>query len=150
MKTKTAKLTAIAAAAAIAVAAFAATQGWAHGPGRGAGPGAGNCAGQSMGYGMMQGGQGMGYGMMHGGQGMGGAGWGNCFAGTAGDLNLTTDQVTKMLEQHLAWRGNERLKVGKVVQTDDDTIVAEIVTVDDSLVHKFAIDRDTGVRRPVK
>ncbi len=152
MKTKTAKLTAIAAAAAIAVAAFATAQGWAHGPGGATAPNA------SQGMGMMQGGQGhgMGHGMMLGGQGMGheqmatAAVGENCFGATASGLDLTTDKVTKMLEQRLTMHGNDRLKVGKVVQTDDDTIVAEIVTVDGSLVNKFAIDRDTGVHRPTK
>jgi hypothetical protein len=41
-------------------------------------------------------------------------------------------------------QGNERLKVGDVTRTDDDTIVAEIVTVDDSLVQRLEIDRHSG------
>ncbi len=47
-------------------------------------------------------------------------------------------------------RPGRRLKRGKVEAKDDDTIIAEIVTVDDSLVQRLAIDRDTGSQRRIK
>lgn len=57
---------------------------------------------------------------------------------------LTTDDVTQMMERKLERRGNARIQLGSVTQTDDTTITAEIVTKDGSLVEKFAIDRTTG------
>ena len=95
------------------------------GPGYGMGPG--------MGPGMGMG-SGMGYG-------------GNCpFAGeqAAVELNLTAAKVKTLLEARLIRHGNERLKVGKVVEKDAKTITAEIVTVDGSLVQALEIDKATG------
>ncbi|MDP7216101.1 MAG: hypothetical protein QF583_09370 [Rhodospirillales bacterium] len=40
--------------------------------------------------------------------------------------------------------------MGKVVEKDENTIIAEIVTVDDSLVERPAVDRKTGRRSRVK
>ena len=48
------------------------------------------------------------------------------------------------LERSLAWHGNKRVKLGEVTEADDDTIVAEIVTQDGSLVQRFKVDRHTG------
>lgn len=62
---------------------------------------------------------------------------------------LTVKDVTAQLEKRLEWRGNKRLKVGKVEMTKDKTIVAEIVTVDGSLVRKIEIDPSTGMRHPI-
>lgn len=112
--------------------------------------------GQGMGPGMMGPGQGMGQGMMGQGMmgygyGMGqaapGAGWGSHCPNaetTALDKDLTVDDVRERLGRNLQMQGNERLKVGDVLRTDDDTIVAEIVTVDDSLVQRLEIDRHSG------
>lgn len=86
---------------------------------------------------------GMGPGMMGGGMGYGG----NCpFAGdqAAVDLKLTTAKVKTLLESQLIRHGNDRLKVGKVVDKDAKTITAEIVTVDGSLVQALEIDKATG------
>jgi hypothetical protein len=134
--------------------------GW--GPGYGMGPGMGMMGmgrgmmgmggmGGMMGPGMM----GMG-GMMGPGMGMGPGmtrGWGaqDCpwASGDPGRL-LGKDDVTKMLERQLAMHGNDRLKVGKIEEKDDKTIVAEIVTKDNSLVDKFSIDRRTGWRTRIK
>ncbi len=112
--------------------------GWGMGPGYGMGPGWG-----------MGPGYGMGPGMMHRGFGRGAGAWERlCGPAAALDRELGTDDVRKMMERRLAWRGNDRLKVGKVEEKDDNVIVAEIVTVDDSLVERFEIDRATGrVRR---
>ncbi|TCS60853.1 hypothetical protein [Varunaivibrio sulfuroxidans] len=62
---------------------------------------------------------------------------------------LTVKDVTAQLEKRLEWRGNKRLKVGKVEMTKDKNIVAEIVTVDGSLVRKIEVDPSTGMRHPV-
>mgnify|MGYP001588097739 CR=1 FL=1 len=88
-------------------------------------------------------GYGMGPGMMGGGMGYGG----NCpFAGdqAAVDLKLTTAKVKTLLESQLIRHGNDRLKVGKVVDKDAKTITAEIVTVDGSLVQALEVDKATG------
>ncbi len=92
---------------------------------------------------------GMGYGMTGRGMiGQGAMGYGRhgeCFRGAAvTDRNFSVADVTKILEGRLVWRGNPRLKVGKVTEKDEKTIIAEIVTVDDSLVQRLAIDRKTG------
>lgn len=98
------------------------TQGYGPGSGYGTGPG------------MMGQGYGMGYGMM--GLGFGGQG--------ALGKDLSTDDVRHVLEHRLEWHGNERLKLGEVKEADDDTIVADIVTQDGSLVQRLKIDRHTG------
>ena len=53
-------------------------------------------------------------------------------------------------ESWLAMQGNDRLKLGKIEAVDDDTITVEIVTIDDSLVQKLAVDRHNGWTRPAK
>lgn len=93
--------------------------------------------------GMGMGGQGMGS------QGMMGLGPCGMMMG-GGDKDLSAEQVKDILEGHIAWMGNERLKVGTVEAKDEDTYLAEIVTVDDSLVHTVAVDRNTGAMRPAK
>jgi hypothetical protein len=62
--------------------------------------------------------------------------------------NLTTDDVRYFFRHWLERAGNPRLKLGKVEQTDEDTIVAEIVTVEDSLVQRFKVDRHSGEVQP--
>ncbi len=133
-------------------------RGWGGGPG--AGPG--NCPGygqndESGSAGRQGEGYGPGYGHMRGGYGPGmmqgyGPGYGPRGA-IQGDqnanqnLNLTTDNVKARMERWLAWRGNARLKVGEVKEKDADTITAEIVTKDNSLVERFIVDRRTGFTR---
>ena len=100
------------------------------------------------GHGMMGG---YGPGMMggYGGHGpgmMGGYGPGNY--GNRANINLSTDVVKSNLERMLAVQGNPRLKVGDVKEKDADTIVADVVTKDNSLVQRFAVDRHTGFYRP--
>ena len=48
------------------------------------------------------------------------------------------------VERWLTWRGNPRLKVGEVKEKDADTITADVVTKDNSLVQRFIINRHTG------
>jgi hypothetical protein len=62
---------------------------------------------------------------------------------------ITVERTRTMLEGALAWHGNPRLKLGTVEEQNEDTIVAEILTVDDSLVQRLAIDRATGAIRRV-
>jgi hypothetical protein len=110
--------------------------------GQGMGPG---MMGQCMGPGMM--GPGMGPGMMMGqGTGSGMGGW----SGLEGRrvvpmMQLSANDVRVFFERYLESLGNARLKIGKVAEADNHTITAEIVTVDDSLVEKFEVDRHTGV-----
>ncbi len=137
------------------------------GGGQGPGPGAGpwNCpavgqndqSGPAGGQGPTPGqGYGPGYHMRNWGGGygpgmMGGYGRGSGPRGTAqGDqnanqnLNLTIDDVKTRVERWLSWRGNPRLKVGEVKEKDADTITADVVTKDNSLVQRFIINRHTG------
>lgn len=146
-------------AAALAVGAYGYTAfaqggpGW--GPGGmmgGSGPGGWNCpaVGQNDGPGQ---GYGPGYRM----RGWGGGGYGPGMMrqgyGPRGDVqsnqavNLSTDDVKARMERWLAWRENSRLKVGEVKEKDADTITAEIVTKDNSLVERFIVDRHTGFTR---
>ena len=62
---------------------------------------------------------------------------------------MSADDVTKMFEQHLAWMGNPKLKVGSIAEKDADTVTVEIVTQDGSLVQRYEVDRRTGFSRPV-
>ena len=96
-----------------------------------------------MGYGMMGQGYGMGPGMM-------GYGCPNADQDGAAKTELKTDDVKKMMESRLAFMRNPNLKVGKVAEKDKDTISAEIVTKDGSLVRGFEVNRHTGWMRPVK
>ena len=59
--------------------------------------------------------------------------------------DLTVDEARAGLERWLASIGNPRLKLGNVAEKDSQTITADIVTVDNSLVEKFDIDRHTGI-----
>jgi hypothetical protein len=75
-----------------------------------------------------------------------GSGW-----NTGGrDLSLSTDNVKTNMERWLAWQGNPRLKVGDVKEKDADTIVADIVTKDNSLVQRFVVNRHNGYFRPLE
>ncbi len=65
------------------------------------------------------------------------------------DDDLSADDVRAGIERILAWHGNERLKVGEVTEADDDTIIAEIVTLDGSLVDRFKVDRHSGLRQRI-
>ena len=125
-------------------------------PGWGPGP-----YGPGMGPGMMWHHQGPGWGRGHMGPGWGpghmGPGWGPGHMapgwgagpgyGAAPREDLAADDVREMLERRLAFHGNPRIKVGEVTERDEDTIVADIVTQDGSLVQRFEIDRHRGYWR---
>ena len=95
---------------------------------------------QGMGSGMMQGG--MCSGMMQGGMGSGG---GAIFGSRATPMmNLSVDDVRGYLAVQLDRLNNKRLKVGDI-KSEDGTITADIVTVDNSLVQRLKVDRHTGI-----
>jgi hypothetical protein len=98
--------------------------------------------GSGMGSGMMQGGM---MGMMHGGQA--GAGMAGCPLMTGGDLALNVEKARSLVTAHLVMMGNDRLRVGSV-QAQGDDFVAQIETVDGSLVNRLTIDGKTGAMRP--
>lgn len=111
--------------------------GWMHGYG-GGGPGwmHGNGSG---GAGWMQGGPGGGYPPC----------WGSDDASANGNaVNLTVDQVKSQLDRWIERQGNPRLKAGDVKEKDADTIQADVVTKDNSLVQRFEINRHTGSWQP--
>lgn len=64
--------------------------------------------------------------------------------------HLTADDVRHFLEHRLEMQGNKRLKVGEVKDADDKKIVADITTVDDSLVQRLEVDRHTGQMRDIE
>ena len=107
----------------------------------GMGPGmtqGGTCPGMmqgGMGPGMMQGG--MGPGMMQGGMG---ALFGSRVTPT---MNLSAEDVRGYLAVQLDRLNNKRLKVGDI-KSEDGTITADIVTIDNSLVQRLKVDRHTG------
>ena len=68
----------------------------------------------------------------------------NANQNAAPDLKLTVDEVKARVEGWLTMRGNPRIKVGDVKEKDADTIIADIVTKDNSLVDRFIINRHTG------
>ena len=111
-----------------------------------------------MGTGMMQGGpsQGAGGGMMRDGMGSSAteSGMNQCsmMHGDMGALfgsrvtpimNLSPEDVRGYLGLQLQLLNNKRLKIGDL-KSDDGTITADIVTVDNSLVQRLKIDRHTG------
>jgi hypothetical protein len=117
--------------------------------------------GHGQGSGMMGPGMGMmgqGMGMMSPGMGMMGPGAGQpgkmgprsgmMTPGRGGpgvlDRDLSVDDVKAILEHRLSHQGNARLRVGTVEAKSDDSVVAEIETVDGSLVDRFEVDVHTG------
>ncbi|MEQ8664874.1 MAG: hypothetical protein RIC16_04035 [Rhodospirillales bacterium] len=58
--------------------------------------------------------------------------------------DLSAEEVEHMIGHRLEWQGNPNLKMGPVVERDEDTIVADIVTQDGSLVQRLEVDRHTG------
>ena len=67
-------------------------------------------------------------------------------AALAGDLS--SDGVRHTQGHRVAMMQNPNLKVGEIVEQDDDTITADVVTQDGSLVRRFMVDRHTGAMRP--
>jgi hypothetical protein len=59
-------------------------------------------------------------------------------------MNLSVEDVRGYLAVQLDRLKNKRLKIGDI-KTDDGTITADIVTIDNSLVQRLKVDRHTGV-----
>jgi hypothetical protein len=104
----------------------------------------GSGMGQGMGGDMMQhmgGGMMMGSGMMRGGSSSGmDALFGSRVTRV---MNLSLEDVRGYLALRLERLNNKRLKIGDL-KSDDGTITADIVTVDNSLVQRLKVDRHTG------
>ena len=97
--------------------------------------------GQHMGRGMMMGSGMMGSGMMQGGTR---SGMDGLFGSRVTPImNLSIDDVRGYLASQLEHLNNKRLKLGEL-KSDDKTITADIVTVDNSLVQRLKVDRHTG------
>ena len=144
MKNKTVLFTSIAVAATVAVVSLGSTiatsvPSFAHGTSGSAG---GEMGGPMGGHGMKMGQKGHRGGMMGGNGHMGGH--------TFQALDLDVDDVRKIIEGRLVMHGSDRLKVGKVEVVNDETIKAEIVTVDDSLVFMLEFDHKTGAHHPIR
>lgn len=58
--------------------------------------------------------------------------------------HLSIEDVRHHFEHRLERRGNKRLKVGEVKKINDNSITADIVTLDNSLVRKMTVDRHSG------
>jgi hypothetical protein len=101
-----------------------------------------------MGPGMMGPGSGMGPGMMGPGYGIGPGQQPWAGPRVTPRMDLSTDDIRSYFEGQLAAGGNKRLKLGKVEALDDNTIEAQIVTVDGSLVASYKVDRHTGAIVP--
>lgn len=117
------------------------------GPGMmGYGMGSGMMMGQGMGPGMM------GHGMMGQGTGLGmmmGPGMG-MYGTMQPVMNLTANDVKVNFERWVATTGNPNIKVGNVAEKDANTITADIVTKENSLVQQFTVDRRSGFYRPTQ
>jgi hypothetical protein len=110
--------------------------------GPGYGPGYGMMGGYGPGY-MMGPGYGPGY-MMGPGYGRG-PGYGGGYYHNQGNLNLSVDDVKTYLQRMIR---NPNLKVGDVKEKDADTITADVVTKDNSLVQRFMVNRHSGFYQP--
>ena len=98
------------------------------------------------GYGMAPGMMGRDYGM---GPGVMGPGYRMIVPGyDRGGQVFSKDDVERVMEQRLGWAHNPNLKVGKVEERDEDTIITEIITKDGSLVRRFEVDRHIDFMRP--
>lgn len=75
---------------------------------------------------------------------------GNFGPGTMQSLreDLNADDVRRMMEYRLRWMNNSNIKIGNIEEKDADTITAEIVTKDGSLVEQLNVDRHTGWMQP--
>lgn len=58
-------------------------------------------------------------------------------------MNLSINDVRGYLALQLERLNNKRLKLGDI-KSDDGTITADVVTVDNSLVQRLKVNRRTG------
>ena len=66
------------------------------------------------------------------------------------DLDLTADEAGTLISARLIMQGNDRLRVESVAAQGEDTYVVDVVTLEDSLVTQFEVDRGSGRRTPVR
>lgn len=134
------------------------------GPGYGRGPGAygercpycgqylGPHGGYGMGPGMMGYGRGMGPGGMHHGYGMMSPGYGPGYPSPSPYQQprraWDEDDVRRMLKNYIRSMRNPNIKVGKI-EDKGSRFEAQIVTKDDSLIDKIAVDKQTGWMRSI-
>jgi hypothetical protein len=111
---------------------------WNMGPGM-MGQGRGNWGPGMMGQGFGPGGMGP-WMMGRGGRGM----MGGCNYLPLPTRELTVDDVKKTRSARLESGGNKRLKLGEVKDGGADSVLADIVTVDNSLVERIKVDKKTG------
>ncbi|ATX65030.1 hypothetical protein [Roseinatronobacter bogoriensis] len=62
---------------------------------------------------------------------------------------MTPARVETFLSHLLERHGNPRLELGEITEGDDGSIIAEIVTVDGSLVQRLAFNRFPGLFRQI-
>ena len=62
---------------------------------------------------------------------------------------MTEDHVRALVGKQLTSLGNPRLKLGEISTASDGSIIAQILTVDGSLVQKFAFNRYPGLVRQI-
>jgi hypothetical protein len=59
-------------------------------------------------------------------------------------IYLSANDIRRIVDGQLAWRGLKRLKVGAVKVVNNDTVAADIVTREGSLAVRLHVDRRTG------
>ncbi|MDZ4737786.1 MAG: hypothetical protein SGJ07_15705 [Rhodospirillaceae bacterium] len=64
--------------------------------------------------------------------------------------DLTVDDARHLMEHRLVAFGLPNLKVEAVEETDDDTIIVDVVTKDGVPVQRLSIDRHTGRAVPIE
>jgi hypothetical protein len=64
--------------------------------------------------------------------------------------DLTVDDARHILEHRLVALGLPNLKIATVEETDDDTIIVDVVTKDGVLVQRLSVDRHTGHAVPIE
>ena len=64
-------------------------------------------------------------------------------------VEMTPARVETYLAHLLERHGNPRLEIGEITEAEDGSIIAEIVTVDGSLVQRLAFNRYPGLFRQI-
>jgi hypothetical protein len=64
-------------------------------------------------------------------------------------VEMTPARVETFLSHMLERHGNPRLEIGEITEAEDGSIIAEIVTVDGSLVQRLAFNRHPGLFRQI-
>ena len=64
-------------------------------------------------------------------------------------VEMTPTRVETFLAHMLERHGNPRLEIGEITEAENGSIIAEIVTVDGSLVQRLAFNRHPGLFRQI-